>query len=198
MGELSHNLHSHGCFKGPPEKRLFSHRIDGYSWTSFTGKRGLQTANPRMLCRLQEEWGRIHVRGVIATSQRPPPAQSIPREDSCTPRAAVSEDTTLLKEKQLLSLIHLTNDDCATRVKPHLHSSMVTTLFWHQPVPKQRENKCKCINTKHTAIRRWYIFIFRCRQANCKDVEVFLCFHGILGFCTRDALFVGVASSHCC
>lgn len=67
-------------------------------------------------------------------------------------------------------------DDCATRVKPHRHSSVVSTLFWHQLVPKQRKNKWKCIITKHTAIRRWYIFIFRCRQANCKDLEDFFKF----------------------
>lgn len=62
----------------------------------------------------------------------------------------------------------------------------------------ERENKCKYINTKDTAIKPWYIFIFRCRQANCKDVEVFLCLRGVWGFCTLNALFVSVASSHCC
>lgn len=57
---------------------------------------------------------------------------------------------------------------------------MFSTLVWHWPGPKQRENKCTWLNTKHTAIRcvySTYIFIFRYRQANCQ--EVFLCFHGI-------------------
>lgn len=55
------------------------------------------------------------------------------------------------------------------------------------------ENKCKCINTKRIAIRCWYIFIFRCRRANCKRCRGFLCFHGNWGFCTHNAFFLGVA-----
>lgn len=61
-------------------------------------------------------------------------------------------------------------------------------------MPKQRGQKCTCINTEHTAIGHLYIFIFRCGQANCKDVvfDVFMVFWGFV----HDALFVDVAVSH--
>lgn len=141
-------------------------------------------ATPRMLCRPLKGRERLKIYIYIyrcqESSQWPPPAHSIPRvhfsENPSNHRLGSNPpDTGRERCHKGRASPTLTND---------------SALFWHQLVPKRKENKCKCINTKHTAIRRLYsiyiniyIFIFRCRQANCKDVEVFLCFHGIfLGF----------------
>lgn len=158
-GELSHNLRSHSCFKCPRERRLFSPRIGGYSRTSFTAKKCLQSANPRMLLEASERVRQDTQQGFIASKQRIHPIvllqhTAFPGRTHVHPELRLQIQLFSRKKKTTSQLDTPENDDCATRIEPQRHSSMVSTLFWHQWLPKQRENKCKCINTKHTAIRR--------------------------------------------
>lgn len=102
-------------------------------------------------------------------------AHRIPREDACTSWDAISQDTTLLKENKTFT--QLDPPDKMMTVPQGL--SLAYTLQWlqhcsgiNQCQSKEKTNVNVLIQN-NTAIRRWYIFIFRCRQANCKDVEVF-------------------------
>lgn len=54
-GGLSHNLHSHGCFKCSPGKETFQPQDRWIFMNLLYCTEGLQSANPRMFYRLSEE-----------------------------------------------------------------------------------------------------------------------------------------------
>lgn len=87
-------------------KRFFSDRKDGYSWTSFTAK-GVERKRQR------KDTAGGYLTGRYRSSQWPPPAHSIPREDVRTSPAAICRGYISSQGKTAWSTWQ--NEDCATR-----------------------------------------------------------------------------------